>query len=353
MSSAELNPFLLAPERAPRPATRGQGNLYVVLWALIGLAAAAYLAVSTLKPQLLAEWWPALGRTISQPQSNEGQRAAAVAEAERLREDLDQAQVSLQGLRQTLAERDAQIRATELRVTGLEKELMGARSAAAAMPSRLGETAAAPPQTAGERATRDGRPVDFELVNAEAKSNVAPVSGTLPGERVTIVESEIPLPVRRPSVASAPRAEAKPEPIAQLVRPTIEIKPNVPTPIETGSVGDEAANTDKPATVPAQAGPISFGSAIVTRATASPVGIRLTAGPSVDALRLSWGLMSERHGVELGNLEPRYVLGGPPSAPYALVAGPVKSSAEAKVLCDSLIRKGIPCSVDSFLGNAL
>lgn len=342
MSSGELNLAIPAPERALSPVAKRQGNLYVAIWLLIGLAAATYLAVSTLKPQLLADWWPALGRTISQPQSNEGQRAAAVAEAARLREDLDQAQAELQGLRRTLAERDAQVKAAELRVAGIEKELSSVRSAVAAAPSH----------TASERATRDGRPIDFELVNAETKSSVAPVTGAMPGEPTAAHHIDVPLPVRRPSVAALPAAEAKAAPIAQLVRPTIDIKPNTTATIETGSVGEETAQA-KPATASAQAAPITFGSAVVTRATTPSIGIRLTAGPSVDALRLSWGLMSERHGVELGNLEPRYVVGGPPSAPYALVAGPVKSNAEAKALCDSLVRKGIPCSIDSFAGNAL
>jgi hypothetical protein len=91
---------------------------------------------------------------------------------------------------------------------------------------------------------------------------------------------------------------------------------------------------------------------VVTR-SAKPIGIRLTAGPSVDALRLSWSLMAERYGSDLSGLQPRYVMGNTPAAPYALVAGPFTSDQDAQRVCGSLIAKGIPCSVDTYVGNAL
>jgi hypothetical protein len=125
-------------------------------------------------------------------------------------------------------------------------------------------------------------------------------------------------------------------------------------PIETGSVAAPQVARTKPEPVKAsaQAAPVAFGAPTVTKA-AAPVGVRLTAGPSVDALRLSWSLMTERHGADLSQLEPRYVVGSTPSAPFALIAGPLRSNEEAKNLCAALARKGIPCTVDAFTGNAL
>jgi hypothetical protein len=181
--------------------------------------------------------------------------------------------------------------------------------------------------------------VNGAIVDAQGAPSVAAAQ---PGAEV-----ELPLPGRKPAVA----LKRKPTPIAQIVRPTIAIKPAPANAIETGSVAAGAAATAKSETK-STAESIRFGAPVVTH-TANPVGIRLTAGPSVDALRLSWLLMSERYGADLGGLQPRYVVGNTPAAPYALIAGPFANNDEAQRTCGSLIAKGIPCSVDSYAGNAL
>lgn len=346
------------------------GRWYIFVWGALALAAVAYVGAITLKPHWLINLFPVMGRAVSQPQGNEGQRAAALAEAERLRKDLTQARKEAGDLKQQVAAREALVRSGQLRVAGLEKELQDARKAAAAQvmapQATTSETAssadparaaAAPATVAKTIATAPGKPVDFEMVNADIKP-------TLPAPEAApkAVESdvEMPLPARRPA---QPRAQAQPSPIAQIIRPTIPvpgvITDNVPAagtnPIETGSVSAPqvvAKTKPVPVKAAAQAAPVAFGAPLVTKA-AAPIGVRLTAGPSVDALRLSWSLMTERHGAELSQLEPRYVVGSTPSAPFALIAGPLPSNEQAKSLCASLARKGIPCSVDTFIGNAL
>lgn len=349
------------PEGGPARGGRSAGRLYVFVWGALALAALAYVGALMAKPNWLIEMFPAMSRMISQPQGNEGQRAAAIAEVERLRKDLTVARKEAGDLKQQVAEREAMVRSGQLRVAGLEKELQDARKAAAAPAASSSAMATASPSATDTapvaRGSGPGKPVEFEMVNADVKP-------TLPAPEATTkavgADIDMPLPARRPLL---PQAQAQPTPIAQIVRPTIAVpgvlagtaSADTANPIETGSVSAPqvvAKTKPEPVKAAAQAAPIAFGAPVVTKA-ASPAGVRLTAGPSLDALRLSWSLMTERNSAELSALEPRYVVGNTPSAPFILIAGPLRSGEDAKTLCANLLRKGIPCSVDTFTGNAL
>ncbi len=62
-----------------------------------------------------------------------------------------------------------------------------------------------------------------------------------------------------------------------------------------------------------------------TAAPAQPksVGIQIASGPSVQSLRLSWTLLSERHGGSLSRYQPRYTVGATEQGvTYDLVVGP-------------------------------
>ncbi|MGL4396404.1 MAG: SPOR domain-containing protein, partial [Hyphomicrobium sp.] len=98
---------------------------------------------------------------------------------------------------------------------------------------------------------------------------------------------------------------------------------------------------------------LDFGPAVVTEAP-RPVGVQLSSGASVDSLRLSWSLLAERHGDTLQNMQARYVTNGDEVNPnYDLIAGPIKSKAEAARVCKALAAKNIPCKVSAFSGDAL
>lgn len=364
------------------PGKSGRRAGYLLSWGVLALAAGVYLAGVVLKPQFLIDMFPVMDRMLTQPQGNDQNRSATIAEVQKLRATLRDAQTEVSRLRQELGDRDARVKAAELRIAGLEKELASARGGAATETSSIAppaastasvspQAASAPKVAVADASNQDaeaskrvlagaiGAPQDatsstpaaavraprsFELVNgAIVDAQGAPsVAAAQPGAEV-----ELPLPGRKPAVA----LKRKPTPIAQIVRPTIAIKPAPANAIETGSVAAGAAATAKPETK-STAESIRFGAPVVTR-SANPVGIRLTAGPSVDALRLSWLMMSERYGADLGGLQPRYVVGNTPAAPYALIAGPFANNDEAQRTCGSLIAKGIPCSVDSYAGNAL
>jgi hypothetical protein len=116
--------------------------------------------------------------------------------------------------------------------------------------------------------------------------------------------------------------------------------PRVGAPIETGSV-------DKPAQA------ISFGPAVVKPAP-KPVGIQLATDPSVDGLRITWGALAQTHAEQLGKLTPRYAdLGTAANPNFGLIAGPVKTKAEAKKLCKELSAMSVSCKVSEFKGQEL
>ena len=105
--------------------------------------------------------------------------------------------------------------------------------------------------------------------------------------------------------------------------------------IETGSI-DTAAKA--PAPKPAK----------------SPIGVLLATGPSVDALRLNWSILTDRHSDAVKNLNPRYVVSGNANdRSYGLVAGPVGSTTEAANVCKLMEKRGVPCEISLYRGNAL
>jgi hypothetical protein len=85
-----------------------------------------------------------------------------------------------------------------------------------------------------------------------------------------------------------------------------------------------------------------------------PIGLLLATGPSVDALRLNWSILSDRHADAVKNLNPRYVMSGTPAdRTYDLVAGPIASPEQARTLCREMEKRGLSCTVSAYRGNAL
>ena len=85
----------------------------------------------------------------------------------------------------------------------------------------------------------------------------------------------------------------------------------------------------------------------------APVGVLLATGPSVDALRLSWSIINDRHGAAVKDLHPRYVVSGKADErTYGLVAGPLETVADAKAMCKTMTENGVACEVSQYRGNA-
>ncbi len=81
--------------------------------------------------------------------------------------------------------------------------------------------------------------------------------------------------------------------------------------------------------------------------------VQLAAGPSLDALRLSWSLLRERHAGALGTLQPRFVPPRTDGGPYRLLAGPFQSKAEADKACTDMGVSRKSCFPTAYIGQPL
>ncbi len=142
---------------------------------------------------------------------------------------------------------------------------------------------------------------------------------------------------------SEPRTRPEPAPAPAASSPSLELD----TSLETGSVGEAQPASAASAAAAAPA-------AVKPAAKQPSPGLQIGTAPSVDALRLNWLALSDRHGESLKNLQARYVIGHDETGDvYKLIAGPLKNTAEAKRVCEVLAGDGVPCAVGSFNGNAL
>lgn len=384
-----------APSVKPPPARRV--TAYLVLWAVIGILAAGYLAALAVRPELITENLP----TMFQPgeaDGNQGQRAMskAFAEVQTLRNSVSQIQLDVSKLKADNAVDDDRHKSLGSRVAALEEkvavaipEFASVSKPAPGKPANPRTAAAEKPATekpASDRAPSDkpsldraqaeretpntdkaAKPVlDTELLGqvggfkietgsiVPSAAAIAPTrtlnakGGPSSADRDALSLALAPSPAAAPETTDAVAAgQPKAVAVTGATRPASAVKP-VAANVAAGAAATGAVPTDD-AAVP------GFGPAVV-KAAKEPIGLRISKGTSLDALRLSWSLLADRHGAQLKNLEARYVA-GPPNPDgeqsYDLLAGPVRSSAEAKRICKALAAKNIPCQVGAFSGDAL
>lgn len=285
---------------APKPPRRPSISMSVMAWGLIATGATIYLGVAVARPDLL------IGMKPSTPQSNEGQRA--------------------------LSEAVTELKALQEAVVGVSKDLNDLKAESASNAAREAEIAS-------------------RLVALETKPGKTPAKPVITAAKTA---APAPAPVAVHSVAPAPAAAPRPAVTAAAVpAPATATAANAPVKVLNAPLGEGQVVTGSVVSAPATA--VDFGPAIVTpAATAKPIGIQIARGPSVDALRLSWNLLTDRHGAALQSLEPRYTTGSDASGEtFDLMAGPVKSAAEAQKICQELIAQAVPCKVSNFGGDAL
>lgn len=130
------------------------------------------------------------------------------------------------------------------------------------------------------------------------------------------------------------------------------------------AIDSQIVEPPRPSELPARRPPpsreaerVTFGAPQVKPATSAPEGprgIQIATGPSVDALRISWMLLAERHKEILKNYEPRYVPSTSGSGPaYRLIAGPIESTSAANRVCSELRARRVTCGVSAFGGEPL
>ena len=308
----------------PRPQTRF-ANVYASVWAILALLALVYMVTLAVNPSLIGSWIP----ERSDHETNEGQRSAArfATDISGLKQSVGDIQREMTSLRTTVIASVTRDKALSERVTLLEeraKPLVAAELTPPAVPKTLAQRQAeARAQKAAEKAAVTVPPA------ASAAIIAAP-----------------------PAAASTGAETSSPTPEALASRFTVLNAPN--NPIATGSIFQPPAQ-GVPAPPAATQAAVTFGPGSIKAAPAAavgPVGVEIANGPSLDALRLNWSLLAERHSPQLKNLEARYTSAGE-GQPFQLLAGPITSQDEAKRVCAQLQAKRVACRVTGFGGNAL
>jgi hypothetical protein len=262
-------------------------SAYVLIWIVVALFAAAYLALLGTHPEMLASFQS--GPDIEQQ----------VAQAQR---DVNRAFADIDPLKQSVGDLKSDVdklKTAQLQASDRDQQLMDKIATI--------ETTAASSKTMAQ-ADAAAQPT--------AKSQHKIVSVAAPdAESPTIVA-----PIKSQKTAAAQKTNA----------------------IETGSIAHKA---EKAPAAPAAA----------TAAAAKPtqIGLLLGNAPTVDAVKLNWTILNDRHADAVRNLHPRYVaMGKGAERTYALLAGPVASPEQAKTLCKLMLDRGLACEVSTYRGTA-
>ncbi len=288
---------------------------WVMAWMALAFFAAIYVWAAIARPELIAQYAPPFGAGDTTLRETNRAALRALAEVQNVRQSLGQLQIEIAKLRTDLRAEQESSMVLAKRTAALEERGLAANPE----PAEPERVVAEAPQRAVPKRVETQR---VETQRAEARSDQQPAAETKPAPRAPLTPLEA-------EVAGLTEAHAPAQPPPAL--------------IETGSLAKSHSSPAKP---------VAFGPATVSRPP-QPVGIELASATSVDALRLSWSVLADRHNA-LKNLEARYVAGGETDAPsYDLVAGPFKSAAEARKACKALQAEGSPCKVGVFSGNAL
>lgn len=318
------------PHSGEKARRAGPSAAYIGLWAILAGCGLAYLATAAVRPEALADYSALALRHGGARIATADATADASSDTQTLRDTVGRLQGEVSRLSANIIaseERAGQL-AEKLALLDKQPAATGdvvTTAAVPASPAQASPVAAASPASALARKFADAKPA------ADAKRVAAAA------------------PAKPTAAATAPPTILNPAAIAQPIE-TGSIQPPAPS----ASAAPAASTPPAPvATPPAAAAPIAFGAPVVTPAPRN-LGIQIANGSSVDALRLSWSLLSERHADSLKALEPRYTAGsGDDPQSFDLVAGPIKSEAQARKVCKTLEARGVACRVGNFDGNAL
>jgi hypothetical protein len=284
-------------------------KVYLLTWGLLAAGGLTYLASVAWHPELFSP-----GQQTAQPDQSLRAANLALAEVGSVRRTVTEIQRDLGKLKETVDQRETEDRAAQARLASLEEKMGAMASSTPAIISVPNATAAGKQRpTKAQKTAEPNSPTRLISVVDATKDQPAPAAAT----------------EAAPAPQPAPRSEV----------------PSLPgTTLETGSIAQPA---------PA----ITFGEPQVTPAVAavprSPYAVQLAAGPSLDALRVSWGLLVERHGSALASLKPRVVAPRAEGGPYRLVAGPLTSKAEADKVCADMGVGKQGCFSTTFVGEPL
>ncbi len=352
----------------PTPPSTRPITPYVAVWGALAVIALAYISVAVAWPDILGGTGPTPRSTAENNHSTGSQPSEELTLEQKLARMEQDLQTSLAENSQNAAEKKShldRIAALEAKAAKAEAEAKAETNATVA----TSEPAVAPeaPQRSSKQAADEiaDRLAGAKILNTDdgakntttLEKQAAKAEKTDSEKKVAAVADDVgdkkeptPAALTKAAVKTADKTDAakpvaKKEPTKVAAVPKPKAAPKAPTKktaeIKTGSVGKAATK------------PITFGPAVVTRAT-RPIGVRIATGPSVDSLRLSWNALADRHGASLKRLQPRYVTGIDATGfTYDLIAGPFNTANEASEVCARLHANGARCSLGEFTGNAL
>ena len=315
------------------PARRRLPRSYVATWAVLTLVSGTYLAQQAARnlDVPLAQFVAFVSKAGTAKASKPAELPDAVtAEVQKGAEENAK-------LRAALAEFQSDV--GRLRA-GLEQR--GADTSIIGSLSALEERASIETGIPLEKVVAAAVPAPADPVPAFMSGTVLAAASPLP--------ASVPQPIETGSLPDLPQRVLSPPPTTVVF--SIPAAP-IPTPELAEKIDSaNAISNSQPESV--AAAPITFGPAVVKPA-AKPFAVQLGHGTSLDAIRLNWSLLAERNGDALGKLQPRYTAtpAGDAGEIFDLVAGPVKSAADAKKICKIMAARGIDCKVGPFGGNAL
>lgn len=267
---------------------------YVVIWACLGTLGLGYISLAVTSPETLYQLTPTSSAAFDPANPGTIHLLGRVANE--------------------IGEMRTSVGHMKLEVEKLKTDVSGQAEAGKALETRI--------EALVQRVKAQERPIE---ANAAASTPAAPQPDSAP-----------------PAAIAEKAAPAKPDalPPTKVINADAGAKPA--DKIVTGSVG---------ATTSVKKDSIDFGPAVVTPAK-KPIGLRLGSGNSLEALKINWALLTENNRQQLSALEPRAIANSTPGNPkFDLVAGPVKSKAEAIAICKSLAAQAVPCKVGDFKGD--
>jgi TolA-binding protein len=347
----------------PRPPS--VSRTYVAAWVLIGLTSASYIAAAAFEPELLAALTGSSKQVAIDTSGMSPASRQTVVQVQQLQKVVTTLVGDVSQLKSNAQQQSARQIEVVDRVATIESRLSGiSASAPLVLPEQkftisgvaTAPDTTAPPSSATKLADQMAEPttaqepqVKLPDVKNQARLSAATIVQTVPMV-ATVPVATGPSPIATaPMVRSAPAAETRASRQALQDPAAVQL---LPSSIETGSV---ARPPIPPSPLPAAA-PVMLNVAKAVAPVAKPrpgaaAAVQIAAGPSVDALRLNWMLLSDRHRNVLKPLEPRFVSDS--TGMYRLVAGPFASPADAQRACADLKARGASCQTTDFGGEAL
>jgi hypothetical protein len=262
-------------------------KVYLCTWAFLAVGALGYLGTLAFPPAADAPA-PQASRDPAKPGESK-----TVAEVRSMRGSLSEIRKDVSQLQEAVGERVINEKVVQTRLSALEERV---------------STIDGPPQP-----SQQSSPSPQPTAAAPAAAAPTGLTATVPGIRV--LETT-------PRPANEPRPVAADGPAKTQGSPAQTVAPAPFVAIETGSIPAKAE--------------IVFGEPVVTPAKQSEFAVQLGAGPSLQALRQSWGQLAERHAGALAALQPRVVAPRAEGGAYRLLAGPVPTKADAERICSEL-----------------